>query len=204
MRRGRLLPWREAIVKTMGVMAIGAVWAGATLYYSPLFFLWLTPIFAGLLLAAPLVWWTSSAKAGRWTRRRGLFLVPSETSNPAELQLSTWSSIDPSRARVRKPKPLPGGLLLVPPEWPRAMPGRGSAHRRGAARADRVEVASSSWLELRRNPPRPATRPSPTPPRAGTCPGSRIRGSCTRRLARPPRACTSRPLSCFASGSTRG
>ena len=136
MRRGRLLPWREAIVKTMGVMAIGAVWAGATLYYSPLFFLWLTPIFAGLLLAAPLVWWTSSAKAGRWTRRRGLFLVPSETSNPAELQLSTWSSIDPSRARVRKPKPLPGGLLLVPPEWPRAMPGRGSAHRRGAARAD--------------------------------------------------------------------
>ena len=141
MRRGRAVAWREALRRTAGVTAIGAIWASATLYYSPLFFLWLTPIFAGLLLAAPLVWGTSSTKAGQWTRRRGLFLVPSETSNPAELQLSTWSGIAPTGAHLREPTPSSARLSRVPPEWPRAMPGRSSARRRGAARADAVEVA---------------------------------------------------------------
>ena len=47
----------------------------------------MTPIFVGLLLAAPLIRWTSSQSLGEWTQRLGLFLVPSETVPPLELQV---------------------------------------------------------------------------------------------------------------------
>ena len=60
-----------------------------TLYCSPTFFLWLTPIFTGLLLAAPLVRGTSSRALGQWARQWGLFLVPSETAAPPELEASS-------------------------------------------------------------------------------------------------------------------
>ena len=67
-------------------MAIGTVWGVLTLYISPAFFVWLIPVFVGLLLAAPLVRLTSSRRFGRWTYRRGLFRVPSETGLLSELQ----------------------------------------------------------------------------------------------------------------------
>ena len=89
-REGRAVAWSEAWGRTAGVTAVGVAWAGLTFYYSPIFFVWLTPIFAGLLLAAPLVCWTSRRSAGQWARRRGLFLVPSETAPPPELQVSPW------------------------------------------------------------------------------------------------------------------
>ena len=93
-REGRAVGWREAWGDVAGVTTVGLIWAGLTLYYSPTFFVWLTPIFTGLLLAAPLVRWTSSRALGEWSRRRGLFLVPSETSLPPELQVSPWSIAD--------------------------------------------------------------------------------------------------------------
>ena len=87
-REARAVPWPEAWHKTAGTTAFGLAWAGLTLYSSPTFFLWLTPIFTGVLLAAPLVRWTSSRSLGQWTRRRGLFLVPAETTAPPELETS--------------------------------------------------------------------------------------------------------------------
>ena len=87
-REERAVPWPEAWHKTAGITAFGLAWAGLTLYSSPTFFLWLTPIFTGVLLAAPLVRWTSSRSLGQWTRRRGLFLVPAETTAPPELETS--------------------------------------------------------------------------------------------------------------------
>ncbi len=87
-REARAVPWREAWHKTVGTTAFGLAWAGLTLYSSPTFFLWLTPIFTGVLLAAPLVRWTSSRSLGQWTRRLGLFLVPAETTAPPELETS--------------------------------------------------------------------------------------------------------------------
>ncbi len=87
-REARVVPWPEAWRKTAATTGFGLAWAGLTLYSSPTFFLWLTPIFTGLLLAAPLVRWTSSRTLGQWARRRGLFLVPSETAAPPELKAS--------------------------------------------------------------------------------------------------------------------
>ena len=85
-REARVVPWAEAWRNAAGTTAFGLAWAGLTLYCSPSFFLWMIPIFTGLLLAAPLVRWTSSRSLGQWTQRRGLFLVPSETATPPELQ----------------------------------------------------------------------------------------------------------------------
>ncbi len=88
-RQARSVGWAQAWRSARGTTAVGLGWAGLTLYCSPTFFLWLTPIFTGLLLSVPLVRATSSRSVGRWTRRWGLFLVPSETAAPPELQAST-------------------------------------------------------------------------------------------------------------------
>ena len=89
-REGRAVQWTEAWRATAGVTAVGVAWAGLTLYYSPTFFVWLTPIFTGVVLAAPLVRWTSSRTLGLWARDLGLFLVASETEPPPELQRLPW------------------------------------------------------------------------------------------------------------------
>ena len=89
-REGRMLSWAESGRSAGWMTGVGAVWSAVTLYFSPVFFVWLTPIFVGLLLAVPLVRWTSSDRLGDWVKHRGLLLVPSETQPPAELQESPW------------------------------------------------------------------------------------------------------------------
>ena len=85
-REGDTLGWREAWAGgAWWITLAGVVWGAVTLYASPLFLLWLAPILVGLLLAAPLIRWTSSRSLGAWSRRRGLLLVPSETAPPPEL-----------------------------------------------------------------------------------------------------------------------
>ena len=108
-REGRTVAWSEAWGRTVGVTVIGAIWAGLTLYYSPTFFLWLTPIFAGLLCAGPLVHWTSRLSLGQLARRCGLFLVPSETKPPPELRESEWPVSD-----ALVPESIP--VAALPPE----------------------------------------------------------------------------------------
>ena len=132
-REGRAVAWPEAWRKTAGITAVGLSWAGLTLYYSPAFFLWLTPIFTGLLLAAPLVRWTSSRSLGQSARRWGLFLAPSETAPPPELQMSRWS-VRAAPPPELTPEPL--ALSPLPPEQPYAMPRQMLHRRRGPARAD--------------------------------------------------------------------
>ena len=114
-RQGRAVAWPEAWRRTAGITAVGLTWASLTLSYSPAFFLWLTPILTGLLVAAPLVRWTSSRALGEWTRRRGLFLVPSETAPPPELLVSRWSPRTVSSSESV-------ALTALPPELPYAMP----------------------------------------------------------------------------------
>jgi membrane glycosyltransferase len=48
--------------------------------------LWLTPIFAGWILAPFLAWATSSTQLGRWMKSCGLFVTPEEFQTPPELQ----------------------------------------------------------------------------------------------------------------------
>jgi len=113
-RDSQAIPWGEAWRRTAVITAIGLAWTGIALLSSAWLFLWLTPILIGLLFAAPLARWTSRRAVGEWTRRRGLFLVPSETAPPRVVTES-------SRARS-KPSPrsaeAPWGL---PPERPRTM-----------------------------------------------------------------------------------
>ena len=126
-RDGRAVTWPEAWRKTSGITAVGLSWAGLTLFYSPVFFVWLTPVFLGLLLAAPLVRWTSSRSLGQWTRGRGLFLVPSETAPPPEL---LWSRDSVQAAPPTESDPEPISLSVLPPEQPYVMPPQ-VLHRRG-------------------------------------------------------------------------
>jgi membrane glycosyltransferase len=43
---------------------------------------WFVPLLAGMVLAIPLVYLTSSLELGMWFRRRGLFVTPSESAPP--------------------------------------------------------------------------------------------------------------------------
>jgi membrane glycosyltransferase len=83
-REGRRVGWAEAMRRTAGITLAGAVWAAGTAAVSPAFLLWLAPIFTGLLLAAPIVRWTSMAR-GPAGSRPGILAVPSEVRLPPEL-----------------------------------------------------------------------------------------------------------------------
>ncbi len=63
-RSGRSVTMREATAAAGWITGIGVVWAGATWLVSPIFFAWLVPIFAGLLVAVPLIRWTSRPSNG--------------------------------------------------------------------------------------------------------------------------------------------
>jgi membrane glycosyltransferase len=77
-RSGAFLSWREAAQAGIPATLVGVLWSVMTLALSPVFFLWMSPIFLGLLLAIPLIRWTSSARLGLLARRAGLFMVPTE------------------------------------------------------------------------------------------------------------------------------
>lgn len=95
-REGDTLGWRAAWSGgAWWITLAGVVWGAVTLYASPFFLLWLSPILIGLLLAAPLIRWTSSHSLGGWARRRGLLLVPSETAPPRELGMD---AVEPAAA----------------------------------------------------------------------------------------------------------
>ena len=117
-REERPVGWSESWRKTAGTTGVGLTWASVTLYFSPTFFWWLTPIFAGLLCAAPLVRWTNSRALGQWTRHRGLFLVPSETASSPELLGSSWAG----QGRPSEPIPEAVALSVVSAEQPDAIP----------------------------------------------------------------------------------
>jgi membrane glycosyltransferase len=71
----------------------------ATLYLGN-FALWLTPIFAGWILAPVLAWVTSSRRVGLACRSAGLFLTPEEVQPPPEL---AGLDLDEAGATTRSP-----------------------------------------------------------------------------------------------------
>ncbi len=84
-RGARGIPWSSALRSTASITALGVLWAGTTLMISPSFLVWLAPIFAGLLLSAPIVRVTARRDWGAAFRRWGVLTVPSESSCPPEL-----------------------------------------------------------------------------------------------------------------------
>ncbi|MCH1571306.1 MAG: glucans biosynthesis glucosyltransferase MdoH [Longimicrobiales bacterium] len=104
------LTWAEA--RRAGRMAtvVGVVWGGLTFALSPLFFIWMSPIFLGLLLSIPLIRWTSLQRPGQRAHAAGLLLVPSETSEPSEVTLVRGAQDAPARADL-----LRSSGVLTPP-----------------------------------------------------------------------------------------
>ncbi|WP_404342847.1 glucans biosynthesis glucosyltransferase MdoH [Pseudoalteromonas mariniglutinosa] len=80
-REGRMVPWREAIGYTLFSTLVAVAWGSVAYYYTPVFFWWLSPILVGLILAAPIVRYSSSIGLGVKLRSMGIFLCPSEVDN---------------------------------------------------------------------------------------------------------------------------
>ncbi|MBS0378624.1 MAG: glucans biosynthesis glucosyltransferase MdoH [Proteobacteria bacterium] len=85
-RGERGVSFAEAMKRQRGQLIAGIIWIALIAWLAPRFFLWLTPVFLGLLCAIPLTVYTSRASAGAAARRRGLFLVPEESDPPPELR----------------------------------------------------------------------------------------------------------------------
>ncbi|MES2994254.1 MAG: glucans biosynthesis glucosyltransferase MdoH [Pseudomonadota bacterium] len=77
--------WGEAFRRHIVHTLLAVAWIVVILVSSTAFQWWLSPVLAGLLLAIPLSAWTSRSGPGRWLRRRGLFLIPEELSQPPVL-----------------------------------------------------------------------------------------------------------------------
>ncbi|MCK8128352.1 glucans biosynthesis glucosyltransferase MdoH [Pseudoalteromonas sp. S1610] len=84
-REGRMVPWKEAFGYTLFSSLVAIVWGSVAYYFTPVFFWWLSPILLGLILAAPIVRYSSSIKLGIKLRQWGIFLCPSEVDDDATL-----------------------------------------------------------------------------------------------------------------------
>ncbi|PWS53589.1 glucans biosynthesis glucosyltransferase MdoH [Pseudoalteromonas sp. meg-B1] len=84
-REGRMVPWKEAFGYTLFSSLVAIVWGSVAYYFTPVFFWWLSPILLGLILAAPIVRYSSSIKLGIKLRQWGIFLCPSEVNDDATL-----------------------------------------------------------------------------------------------------------------------
>ncbi len=79
------ISWVGAIAGLGSPMLIGLVWGWFIWRIDQSTFWWFVPVLAGMVLAIPLSVLTSRVSLGARARRFGLFLVPEETSPPAEL-----------------------------------------------------------------------------------------------------------------------
>jgi membrane glycosyltransferase len=61
--------------------ALGVTAAAVLYWYVPNSLGWFVPLLAGLVLAIPLVYLTSSAPLGRYARKLGLFRIPAEAGD---------------------------------------------------------------------------------------------------------------------------
>ena len=85
-REGRMVPWKEAFSYTLFSTLVAIAWGSTAYYFTPVFFWWLSPILLGLVLAAPIVRYSSSIKLGVKLRKLGIFICPSEVDNDTMLE----------------------------------------------------------------------------------------------------------------------
>jgi membrane glycosyltransferase len=105
-REGRLLPWGECFARTSKMTTVALAWGIMTYVYAPIFFWWLLPVLTGLVLAAPLVRYSSSLDWGRGTRNHKIFLSPDETSeDPVLTHLNELLAVE--HPPLATPAPIP-------------------------------------------------------------------------------------------------
>jgi len=88
-RNGRAIPWTEAVKHTLLVTMVSIIWGGLAYLYAPKYFWWLLPVLVGLVLAAPIIRYSSSIWLGKLSHTLGIFKVPSET-----MSIDVLESID--------------------------------------------------------------------------------------------------------------
>ncbi|MEK8089352.1 glucans biosynthesis glucosyltransferase MdoH [Thermithiobacillus plumbiphilus] len=86
-RQDRRLGWAEAFRYFRFESLLGIGWGLLAWRLDPVFFLWLSPVLLGLVLAAPLAVMGSSARLGRGLGALGIFLTPEESCPPYALKL---------------------------------------------------------------------------------------------------------------------
>ncbi|MEX2644527.1 MAG: glucans biosynthesis glucosyltransferase MdoH [Acetobacterales bacterium] len=118
-RTGRRVSWGEATRRAALPTLVGLVWGTVTWMMTPVFFLWVTPVVIGLVLAIPLIVLSSWEPLGTMLRRAGLFLSPSETTPHAALRDVGPLSQALDSLKDGAPAPLP---RAVPGENPAEMP----------------------------------------------------------------------------------
>lgn len=85
-RDDRGLRASEALRRHAGTTLLGLLWSALLASLAPEVFWWMLPVLAGLVLSVPLTIVSSRVQAGRWARRRGLFLTPEEIDPPPVLR----------------------------------------------------------------------------------------------------------------------
>ncbi|WP_224750219.1 glucans biosynthesis glucosyltransferase MdoH [Halomonas sp. ML-15] len=124
LREGRPVPWRQAFTHSRAATLLGGGWALAMYQFTPAFFWWLTPVWAGLIVAPLLVRLSGNRRLGAWLARLGLLAVPSEVSPAAVL-----TRLDQA---LHRPTPMlaDSGAATAPPEQPGDMPAQSLSRRR--------------------------------------------------------------------------
>jgi membrane glycosyltransferase len=97
------------------ILGLGASWA--LYHYIPDEFWWFAPLLAGLVLAIPLVYFTSSIALGRAARRGGLFRIPSEEAGRVPVLDRVQDLERAARALSRRPEAGFARLLLDDAEF---------------------------------------------------------------------------------------
>lgn len=108
-REGRLLSWSESFARTFRTTIIAILWGYMTFTYAPVFFWWLMPILTGLVLAAPIVRYSSSLSLGASCRKHRIFISPDETNeDPVLTDLRRLLDIEHPKLTV------PAGIPALP------------------------------------------------------------------------------------------
>ncbi|MGE0734277.1 MAG: glucans biosynthesis glucosyltransferase MdoH [Alphaproteobacteria bacterium] len=101
------MSWLDAVRQHFLHTLFGAAIAGVAWYFSPDLLAWLSPVVAGLLLSAPISYYTARVDLGVRLRRLGLFLIPEETVPPSvvrrarELEIALAPASQPVDAVAR-------------------------------------------------------------------------------------------------------
>lgn len=110
-REGRLLTWSESFARTSRTTLAAIAWGYMTFTYAPIFFWWLLPILTGLVLAAPIVRYSSSLELGEKCRKHHIFISPDETmEDPVLTDLRYLLSVEHPALET------PAGIPALPPD----------------------------------------------------------------------------------------
>lgn len=108
--------WSRAFGSTLFISIICLIWASLIIWYSPLFFLWMLPIFMGLALANPIICLTTDRGLLQWSERLKLFSILEGHVSPG-----VDISFDDYLPQATDPKQHSSVSLEPPMENPRMM-----------------------------------------------------------------------------------